>query len=203
MSKLVVPVVLAGGQGTRLWPMSRSARPKQFLDLVGEGSLFQQTLKRAQNEQYSAPIILTNADYRFIVAEQAQEIGVTPKAIMLEPLARNTALAIAVAALAAVADDEEAVLHVLASDHAIDASEDYYQAVATAAQAAADARLVAFGIEPTRPETGYGYIAVGAPIGEGVNVIDRFIEKPDLSRAQALLEQGGNVWNSGMFMLSA
>lgn len=203
MTKLVVPVVLAGGQGTRLWPMSRSARPKQFLDLVGEGSLFQQTLKRAQNKQYSAPIILTNADYRFIVAEQAQEIGVTPKAIMLEPLARNTALAIAVAALAAVADDEEAVLHVLASDHAIDASEEYYQAVATAAQAAADARLVAFGIEPTRPETGYGYIAVGAPIGEGVNVIDRFIEKPDLSRAQTLLEQGGNVWNSGMFMLSA
>lgn len=203
MTKLVVPVVLAGGQGTRLWPMSRSARPKQFLDLVGEGSLFQQTLKRAQGELYGSPIILTSAGYRFIVAEQLQEIGVTPKAIILEPAARNTAVAIAAAAIAALANEEDAVLHVLASDHAIEAGPDYYLAVATAAEAAANGRLVAFGIEPTRPETGYGYIAVGKEIGHGVNVIDRFIEKPDLTRAQSMLDQGGHVWNSGMFMISA
>lgn len=204
MTKLVVPVVLAGGQGTRLWPMSRSARPKQFLDLVGDGSLFQQTLKRAdQNHRYSAPIILTNAEYRFIVAEQAQEVGVTPAAIILEPSARNTALAIAVAAVTAVAEDEDAILHVLASDHAIDAGPSYYQAIDTAAQAAATGRLVAFGIEPTRPETGYGYIALGDDIGQGVNVIDHFVEKPDVERAQAMLGEGGYVWNSGMFMMSA
>ena len=204
MTKLVVPVVLAGGQGTRLWPMSRSARPKQFLELVGEGSLFQQTLLRANDrERYSAPIILTNADYRFIVAEQAQELGVTPKAIMLEPSARNTALAIAVAAVVAAEDDENAVLHVLASDHAIDAGTDYYHAVDAAAQAAASGRLVAFGIEPTRAETGYGYIAVGDDLGHGVNIIDRFVEKPDLARAEQLLATGGHVWNSGMFMMSA
>lgn len=204
MTKLVVPVVLAGGHGTRLWPMSRSARPKQFLELVGEGSLFQQTLLRASDhERYSAPIILTNADYRFIVAEQAQELGIAPQAIMLEPSARNTALAIAVAAVAAVDNDEDAILHVLASDHAIDAGADYYKAVDVAAQAAANGRLVAFGIEPTRPETGYGYIAVGEDLGHGVNVIDRFVEKPDLARAQELLTNGGHVWNSGMFMMAA
>ena len=204
MSKRIVPVILAGGQGTRLWPMSRSARPKQFLELVGEGSLFQQTLLRANDSQrYSAPIILTNADYRFIVAEQAQELGIAPQAIMLEPSARNTALAIAVAAVVAADEDEGAVLHVLASDHAIQAGADYYDAVDAAAQAAAEGRLIAFGIEPTRPETGYGYIAVGDVLGHGVNVINHFVEKPDLARAQELLATGGHVWNSGMFMMSA
>ncbi|WP_375450207.1 mannose-1-phosphate guanylyltransferase/mannose-6-phosphate isomerase [uncultured Devosia sp.] len=200
----IIPVILAGGQGTRLWPMSRSARPKQFIPLLGALSLFQQTLLRvADRARYGAPIILTHADYRFLVAEQALEVGVALGAILLEPVSRNTAVAIAAAAETALAQDADAVLNVLPSDHAIADDADYHGAVTTAAAAARDGWLVTFGITPDRPETGYGYIALGTEVNTQVRKVGRFVEKPDLDGAQAMLGQGGYVWNSGMFMFSA
>jgi mannose-1-phosphate guanylyltransferase len=201
---VVVPVILAGGQGTRLWPKSRAARPKQFIDLVGETSLFQQTLERVKDaNRYAAPIVITNADYRFLVAEQAQERGIALGAILLEPVARNTAAAIAAAAKVAVSLDEDAILHVLASDHLIPASAEYFGAVDNAALAARDGHLVTFGITPDRPETGYGYIAVGGALSHGAHQVAAFVEKPKLEKAEEMLAQGGFVWNSGMFMLPA
>lgn len=158
----LIPVILAGGQGTRLWPRSRAARPKQFIDLVGESSLFRQTLARvADDGRYAAPIVVTNAEYRFLAAEQAIEQGVELGTMLLEPVARNTAAAIAAAAFVALRDDEDAILHVLASDHLIPSSEAYFSAVDAAAQSARAGHLVTFGIQPDRPETGYGYMAVG------------------------------------------
>lgn len=204
MSK-IVPVVLAGGQGTRLWPMSRSARPKQFLPLTGETSLFQETLKRVSDtERYGPALVLTNAEYRFIVAEQAQEMGAPLAGVLLEPVARNTAAAIAAAAAFAVTQiDPEAVLLVLPSDHAVLADHGYRQAVDIAAAAAAAGQLVTFGISPTNPETGYGYIQSGQALQNGVHKVARFTEKPDLATAEKMLAEGGYAWNSGMFMLKA
>ncbi|MDB5507075.1 MAG: mannose-phosphate guanylyltransferase/mannose-6-phosphate isomerase [Devosia sp.] len=200
---MIVPVILAGGQGTRLWPMSRAARPKQFLPLIGSDSLFQQTLLRvADATRYAAPVIVTNADYRFLVAEQAQEAGVALSGVLLEPVARNTAAAIAAAAFF-VRDSvgEDAIIHVLSSDHAITADENYWWSVDTAAAAASAGRLVTFGITPTGPETGYGYIEAGDATAHGVHAVKRFVEKPNLEAAEAMLAAGGYFWNSGMFML--
>ena len=200
----IVPVILAGGQGTRLWPKSRSARPKQFIDLLGGNSLFQQTLVRAHGaERYAAPIVITNAEYRFLVAEQALEIGIDLGAILLEPVARNTAAAIAVAAEVAFAENEDAVLHILASDHMVPASAEYLASVDDAAAAAREGHLVTFGVTPDRPETGYGYIAIGDALAHGAHRVAAFVEKPNLARAEDMLAKGGFVWNSGMFMLSA
>ena len=202
--KPIIPVILAGGQGTRLWPKSRSARPKQFIDLIGETSLFQQTLERVRDAgRYGRPIVITNAEYRFLVAEQAQERGIELGAILLEPVARNTAAAIAASARVALGQDEDAVIHVLPSDHLIPASADYFGAVDNAALAAREGHLVTFGITPEHPETGYGYIAVGEPIGHGAHKVAAFVEKPDAQKAERMLEQGGFTWNSGMFMLPA
>jgi mannose-1-phosphate guanylyltransferase len=200
---LIVPVVLAGGQGTRLWPMSRAARPKQFLPLTGPTSLYQQTLQRvADGARYTAPIIVTNSEYRFLAAEQAQEAGVIPAAVLLEPVARNTTAAIAVAALQAKgAFGGDAVIHVLASDHAVEADANYWWSVDTAAAAARQGRLVTFGITPTLAETGYGYIEAGAELGDGVRAVARFVEKPDRAAAEKMLAAGGYYWNSGTFML--
>ncbi|MBN9308976.1 mannose-1-phosphate guanylyltransferase/mannose-6-phosphate isomerase [Devosia sp.] len=199
----IVPVVLAGGQGTRLWPMSRAARPKQFLPLTGPTSLYQQTLRRvADATRYHAPIIVTNSEYRFLAAEQAQEAGVTPAAVLLEPVARNTAAAIAAAALQARASfGGDAVIHVLASDHAVEADANYWWSVDTAAAAARHGRLVTFGITPTAPETGYGYIEAATDLGNGVRAVARFVEKPDRATAERMLAAGGYYWNSGTFML--
>jgi len=205
MSKLIVPVILAGGQGTRLWPMSRAARPKQFLPLTGPTSLYQKTLERVANDDVYAPaLIVTNADYRFIVAEQAAELGIALTAILLEPVARNTAVAIAAAA--AFASDRfgaDAILHILPSDHDVDTTEGYWLAVREAAAAASDGQLVTFGIMPTHPETGFGYIQSDASVGGGVKAVQRFVEKPDAERAAQMLAEGGYFWNSGMFMIGA
>ena len=198
----VVPVILAGGQGTRLWPLSRSARPKQFLNLNGEESLFQQALLRVSDSRYAAPIVITNSDYRFLVAEQAQELGIELAAIVLEPVARNTAPAIVAASVLAERTFGDAVLHILASDHAIEVDDDYWQTLDAARQAAESGMLVTFGIVPTAPETGYGYIEAGEPVTEGARKVARFIEKPDLARAQEMVERGGYLWNSGMFVFS-
>jgi len=202
-ANLIVPVILAGGQGTRLWPMSRAARPKQFLPLTGPTSLYQQTLLRvADPARYHPAVIVTNAEYRFLVAEQAQEAGVPTSAVLLEPMARNTAAAIAAAALhVQQAFGDDAVIHVLASDHAVDADDNYWWSVATAAAAARAGRLVTFGITPSAPETGYGYIEAGAELGNGVRAVARFVEKPDHDTAEKMLATGGYYWNSGTFML--
>ena len=199
----ITPVILAGGQGTRLWPLSRSARPKQFLPLTGAQTLFQETLKRVSDPaRYGPPIIITNADYRFIVGEQAEELGIVPAGVLLEPVARNTTAAIAAAAVfAASRVGEDAIIHVLASDAAITADDNYWQSVDIAAQAAAGGSLVTFGIAPTGPETGYGYIEAGPARGDGTREVARFVEKPDHDNAEAMLRAGGFYWNSGMFML--
>jgi mannose-1-phosphate guanylyltransferase len=202
-ASLIVPVILAGGQGTRLWPMSRAARPKQFLPLTGPTSLYQQTLLRvADPSRYHPAVIVTNAEYRFLVAEQAQEAGVATSAVLLEPVARNTAAAIAAAALhVRKTFGDDAVIHVLASDHAVDADDNYWWSVDVAAGAARAGRFVTFGITPTAPETGYGYIEAGAELGNGVRAVARFVEKPDAATAEKLLAAGGYFWNSGTFML--
>ena len=201
----MIPVILAGGQGTRLWPLSRSARPKQFLSLTGKLSPFQETLVRVKDEtRYGAPIVITNAEYRFIVGEQAEELGIKLGGVLLEPVARNTTAAIA--ATAAFAERQHgsgAVIHVLPSDHSVDTDDNYWWSVDTAAAAAAAGRLVTFGITPTGPETGYGYIEAGAERGDGTREVARFVEKPQLPEAEAMLKQGGFYWNSGMFMLGA
>ena len=203
MSAQIVPVILAGGQGTRLWPMSRSARPKQFLPLTGDASLFQETLKRvADPARYAPAIVITNAEYRFLVAEQAQEAGIELAAVLLEPVARNTMAAIAAAAFHARARfGGDVVLHVLASDHAVTTDAGYWQSLEIAAAAARRGRLVTFGITPTAPETGYGYIESGAEMAPGVRAVTRFVEKPDREKAEAMLAAGGFYWNSGTFML--
>ena len=203
MSTRIVPVILAGGQGTRLWPLSRAARPKQFLTLTGDQSLFQQTLSRVSDAAtYSPAIILTNAEYRFIVAEQAADIGVSLGGILLEPVARNTATAItAAAAFVSSNFGADAIMLVLPSDHEIAVDTGYLDAIQHAAKAAHAGELVTFGLLPTHPETGYGYIKAQAEVGGGAKPIERFVEKPDLQRAELMMAEGGYFWNSGMFML--
>lgn len=201
---LLVPIVLAGGTGTRLWPMSRSARPKQFLTFSGDLSLFQQTLLRlSDTSRYDAPIVVTNEDYRFLVAEQALEIGVTLKAILLEPVARNTAAAITAACLVAANSNDNPLVYVLPSDHVIAVDDAYLSSVDCAIATAKLGRLVTFGITPTEPATGFGYIEAGEPDGSGAFQVKQFVEKPDQQRAEELLASGNYFWNSGMFVFSA
>lgn len=203
MAGQMIPVILAGGQGTRLWPLSRSARPKQFLSLTGKLSPFQETLERVRDDKrYAAPIVITNAEYRFIVGEQAEELGMPLAGVLLEPVARNTTAAIAAAAVFAEHKfGAQSVIHVLPSDHSVETDANYWQSVDTANAAASMGRLVTFGITPTGPETGYGYIEAGKDRGDGTRDVARFVEKPDLEKAEAMLRQGGFYWNSGMFML--
>ncbi|MCP8895980.1 mannose-1-phosphate guanylyltransferase/mannose-6-phosphate isomerase [Shinella daejeonensis] len=203
MTSKIVPVIMAGGKGTRLWPLSRSSAPKQFLEFLGEKTLFQKTLERVSDRKlYSPAIVVTNADFRFLVAEQARAAGAALATILLEPVPRNTAPALAAAAIVAEArHGDDAIMQVLASDHEIDAGEAYFDCILKARDAARDDHLVTFGIAPTEPATGYGYIEIGEAVGNGAHAVRRFVEKPDRENAQAMLDQGGYLWNSGMFML--
>ncbi|MBO9768139.1 MULTISPECIES: mannose-1-phosphate guanylyltransferase/mannose-6-phosphate isomerase [Xanthomonas] len=197
----VLPIILSGGSGTRLWPLSRESYPKQFLPLVGDKSMLQSTWLRAAPVAGHAPIVVANEEHRFMAAEQLQQLGVKPSAILLEPKARNTAPAIAVAALEATRDGADPLLLVLPSDHVIQNEAAFQAAVTLAAAAAEQGKLVTFGIKPTAPETGYGYIKASA--GTGASAVERFVEKPDLATAQSYLASGEYYWNSGMFLFSA
>ncbi len=199
---MIHPVVLSGGAGTRLWPMSRTLRPKQLLPLAAETTLLQDTVRRVQGPGLAPPVVVCNEEHRFQVAEQLRRIGVAPGAILLEPAARNTAPAILAAAAWLEARDPDGILMVLPSDHHIVDVPAFHAALETGAQAATAGTLVTFGIEPTAPETGYGYIRRGAPLDgiAGVFAIDRFVEKPDLATAEAYLASGDYLWNSGMFL---
>lgn len=205
-SLTVIPVILAGGVGNRLWPLSREAYPKQFLNLLGSRSLVQETLLRyADRRRFAAPIIVTNDDTRFTLADQVQEIGITDATLVLEPVGRGTAPAIALAAMLALERDAGAVLIVAPSDHVISDGPALRASLDIALRAAAADRLVTFAVTPQRAETGYGYIRRGAALPEiaGAYQIDAFIEKPDAVRAQALIDAGGHFWNSGMFVFHA
>ncbi|WP_027351866.1 mannose-1-phosphate guanylyltransferase/mannose-6-phosphate isomerase [Halotalea alkalilenta] len=201
---VITPVVMAGGSGTRLWPLSRRLRPKQFLDLLGEGTLLQQTLARLEGLPCTAPIVICNEEHRFLVAEQlrASEIGDT--CLLLEPEGRNTAPAIALGALQAerAGAAESALLLVLAADHVIQDVEAFQAAVRRAVPLAAQGHLVTFGIVPSRAETGYGYIQRGKALDAGF-AVQRFVEKPDAQTAARYLESGEYLWNSGMFLMRA
>jgi mannose-1-phosphate guanylyltransferase/mannose-6-phosphate isomerase len=203
----VIPVVLAGGSGTRLWPLSREALPKQFLPLVAKESLYQQTLLRARDvlgAHAQPPIVIANARHRELVLEQCRATGLEPHAVLLEPAGRNTAPAIAIAALLArgAAPEADPLLLVLPADHVIAEPAAFAAAVETAIVAAAEGRLVTFGIVPDRPETGYGYIQKGRAHGSWSEV-QRFVEKPELAAAERFVRSGEYLWNSGMFLFSA
>ncbi len=202
-----VPVLLAGGKGTRLWPMSRSSRPKQFLPLSGDISLFQQALLRVNDpERYAPAIIVTNEEYRFLAAEQAAECGVTPGAILLEPTARNTAPAIAAACAHILKQGQDRLVHVLPCDHDFAIEPSYLEALEAARQAARSGRLMTFGITPSSPATCFGYIVTGKTdkgAEASLRPVARFVEKPELGTARNLLAKGNCYWNSGMFMFLA
>jgi mannose-1-phosphate guanylyltransferase / mannose-6-phosphate isomerase len=200
----LVPVILSGGAGTRLWPLSRELLPKQLLALTGERTMLQETAARLAGFPGGAgPIVVCNEAHRFLVAEQLREMQLAPTAILLEPAGRNTAPAIALAAHAALrAAGEDVLLLVLPADHALRDLEAFQAAIRLAVPAGAAGQLVAFGIVARTPETGYGYIRRGA--GEGaVRPIARFVEKPDLERARQFIASGEYFWNSGMFLFSA
>ena len=201
---MIHPILLCGGAGTRLWPLSRRALPKQFLPLVSDKSLLQNTLLRLRGlTQLSAPIVVSSNDHRFLVADQLQEIGITPASLILEPMARNTAPAVAMAAFAALQRDAQAQLLVLPADHTIGDVAAFHAAILAAKPLADEGYMTAFGIVPSGAETGYGYIEQGEKLGEGGNVIARFIEKPDAARAQQFVDQGNFLWNSGMYLFNA
>jgi mannose-1-phosphate guanylyltransferase / mannose-6-phosphate isomerase len=202
---MLVPVILSGGAGTRLWPLSRELYPKQLLPLMGQQTMLQDTAKRLDGLGASAPIVVCNDSHRFLVAEQLRLIDRTPRAIVLEPTGRNTAPAIALAAHAALktaAKGEDPVLLVLPADHVIRDVAAFQAAAVTALNAAEEGKLVAFGVVPRTPETGYGYIRRGESLG-GVQRIAQFVEKPSLTRAQAFIAAGDHYWNSGMFVFRA
>ncbi len=206
MTRLIHPVILSGGSGTRLWPLSRELYPKQMHALAGERSLLQQTVLRAADpELFAPPVLIANDEHRFVIAEQLRQIGIGNAAIVLEPVGRNTAPAAAVAALIVARQDPEALLLLMPSDHVIGDEPAFRRAIAIAARAADQGRLMTFGIAPDRPETGFGYIRAGGALAgcDGAHEIERFVEKPDLDTAIGWLKDGGYFWNGGIFLFRA
>jgi mannose-1-phosphate guanylyltransferase / mannose-6-phosphate isomerase len=204
---MLIPVLLSGGAGTRLWPLSRELYPKQLLPLVDKETMLQVTARRAEGLGAAAPLVVCNEEHRFLVAEQLRVIGHSAQAILLEPAGRNTAPAIAIAALQATRDGQsDPLLLVLPADHVIRNVAAFHAAVTVAQRAAEDGALVTFGVVPDKPETGYGYIRRGANYGGnavGVHRIAAFVEKPDAARAAQFLASGEYLWNSGMFLFRA
>ena len=203
------PIILSGGSGSRLWPLSRYSFPKQLLALTGDDSMLQATALRLTPDlawdgiEILAPLIVTNEEYRFVSAEQLRQVGVTPKALILEPCGRNTAPALTVAALKAQSGGEDPVLVVMPADHVIVGLEQFRDAVAIGAQHAQRGAFVTFGITPTRPHTGYGYIRVEAARPREASALRAFVEKPDQATAQRYLASGEYLWNSGIFMMTS
>jgi len=205
-SAQIHPVILSGGAGTRLWPLSRAAYPKQLLPLVSERTLLQETAARNLSDVgFAAPLLICNEDHRFLVDEQLRQVAIEPQAILLEPIARNTGPAIAAAALWLLARDPDALMLVQPSDHVVADTEAFHRAVMQGIAAAHAGRLVTFGVKPTRPDTGYGYIQAGGTLAsaDGVHSVDRFVEKPNRETAERFLNDGNFLWNSGIFLLSA
>jgi mannose-1-phosphate guanylyltransferase / mannose-6-phosphate isomerase len=201
----IVPVILSGGSGTRLWPVSRESFPKQLWPLLSEHSLMQDTVLRAHGTGFEAPVVVCNQEHRFLIAEQLREVGVTNARIMLEPVGRNSAPAIAAAAVLVSETDPDAVLWMMPADASITDLAALHKALATASRAARMGKIVTFGMHPTAPETGYGYIEIGAALADapGVHAVARFVEKPDAETAVALSTDGRHLWNSGMFLFTA
>ncbi len=198
---MLVPVILSGGVGSRLWPVSREGRPKQFLPLGGDASMLQETSQRLASLETAPPIVVCNEAHRFLVAEQLREIATPASALILEPAGRNTAPAIALAAIQAVEQDPDAILLVLPADHHIGDPSAFIQAVQQGLPGAQAGHLVTFGVVPSAPETGYGYIRGGTELSSGILELAEFVEKPDADTAAKYLEAGNFYWNSGMFLL--
>lgn len=200
---MIIPVILSGGSGTRLWPLSRELYPKQFLSLVNDQTMFQSTLTRLSGlPGLAAPMVVCNEQHRFLVAEQLRQIGISSSGIFLEPVGRNTAPAVAAAALQAIANGDDPLLLVLPADHVIREAAHLCQAIVDVTASAREGKLVTFGIVPTAPETGYGYIKAGQA-QSGVAPVECFVEKPNLETAQAYISAGDYFWNSGMFLFKA
>lgn len=202
------PVILSGGSGTRLWPLSREQHPKQLLALVGEQTLLQQTATRLASFSgalplAAQPVVVCNEEYRFITAEQLRAAGFATRNIVLEPCGRNTAPALTLAALTVCGEEGDGVLLVMPADHVIRDSEAFHRAIALALEAARGGAMVTFGVVPERAETGYGYIRAGADLGQGVREVAAFVEKPDAETAARYLASGEYLWNSGLFMVQA
>ena len=201
----IVPVILSGGSGTRLWPVSRESFPKQLWPLISDRSMLQETALRARGPDFAPPVVVCNEEHRFLIAEQLREAGIAGARIMLEPVGRNSAPAIAAAALLVAETDPDAVLWMMAADAAIGDVPALHRALDQAALAARAGHVVTFGARPTAPETGYGYIEAGAALPglPGVHALARFVEKPDAEAAAAMLASGQYLWNSGMFVFTA
>jgi mannose-1-phosphate guanylyltransferase/mannose-1-phosphate guanylyltransferase/mannose-6-phosphate isomerase len=202
----VIPVILAGGAGNRLWPLSRQEYPKQLLALVGDHSLVQETaLRFADRSRFAAPVVVTSEAIRFTIADQLQAVDVTPLSLVLEPVGRGTAPAVAIAALLALEEHADATIVVAPSDHAVRHIDALHKALDTAVAAARQGLLVTFSIPPSRPETGYGYMEHGTPVPgvDGAFRVASFVEKPDVARAEEMLKGGRHFWNSGMFIFGA
>lgn len=201
MGELIIPVILSGGSGTRLWPMSRAEKPKQLLALTTDETMLQLTARRACGERFGRPIVVANALHADMVEEQLGAAGAMPQALILEPAGRNTAPAIALAALAAGGGSE--ALLVMPSDHVIGDVSAFHRAIEAALPLVHQGWLVTFGIAPDRPETGYGWIRMGEEVAAGVHAVARFVEKPPLDRAEAMLASGDHLWNGGIFLFRA
>jgi len=200
----VIPVILSGGPGTRLWPLSRKDRPKQYLSLTGKNTMLQETILRLEGLDHLAnPIIICNKDHRFIVAEQCKQINIANPTIILEPVGRNTAPAIAAAAFQSIRQSDNSILIILSVDHFIQDVEKFHKAINLAIRQAEDGKLVTFGVAPKCANTGYGYIKLSGEAIRGVFNVEEFVEKPDLQTAQSYIEKGNFLWNSGIFTFQA
>ena len=200
---MITPVILCGGSGTRLWPLSRKSYPKQFVPLVGEETLFQGSARRMTGSDYSAPVVITNSDFRFIVTEQLQAIGIDPGAILIEPEGRNTAPAVLAAALYLAKQDPDAIMLVSPSDHVVPNTKAFQEAVAKGMTAVKSGQLVTFGITPTHAETAYGYLELSEAPSGGPVPLKRFVEKPNETRAEEMVKAGSFLWNAGIFLFKA